>query len=334
MDSELTPSLTYWQAQVAGLRATLDELQPQLIEAEARLSDRLAAISAFEFQVRARLEPLTRRLDELQHEIDGLRRQLRQLQSWYELEDKPATFGNAQAGWNFDSGDGAAASGSYRYRQPAPEPPATTLAADELAALKQLYRQLARRFHPDLALDEADRAHRTQLMMAINTAYAMGDLRRLELLALEPDSISNLPDGDEALAAALEREIERCRARLAEIERELATLDNHDSARLMRRAERAAAEGRDLLEEMARDLRGRVSERRAERDILQNQLEEAESDDLDAGDLADLVYDLGLEQAGADDWLETDGDWRPRTRRGWDFERAAREEDDILDDAD
>ena len=214
---------------------------PQLIDAEAQLADRLAAISAFEFQVRARLESLNRRLNALQSEIDELRRALRGYRDHsLEWDDGLPRREKASESWRFE--ESAAGSGSYRYRGKS-ETPRPALEGERLASLKQLYRQLARRFHPDLALDEIDRAYRTDLMMAINAAYAVGDLAKLEQLAHEPDSISRAPQTPEELAAALERDIDRCRRRLAEIAQELSTLEGHDSARLMKRAERAAAGG-------------------------------------------------------------------------------------------
>lgn len=319
------------QERIAALQALLDELRPQLVEAEAQLAELMAAIGTFEYRVRARLESLTRRLDALQADIDDLRRRLRQYQAdWFEAEAPPANRERPDENLRFD--ENAASAGSYRYRaatdtpRPAPE-------GKRLAALKQLYRRLARRFHPDLALHETDRAYRTDLMMAINAAYAAGDLEALERLAEEPDSISSLPNSPEELAAALQREVDRCRRRLAEIAAEMATLEQHDSTRLMRRAERAAAAGRDLLAELAADLRRRISEKMVERDVLETQLEEVEREgvELSAADLADIVYNLGLEQANEGNLFGADGGWRPRKPRPWESNDGQDEEDGFDD---
>ncbi len=42
-------------------------------------------------------------------------------------------------------------------------------------SLKQLYRQIAKKIHPDLATDEAERVRRQDLMAAVNQAYEDGD---------------------------------------------------------------------------------------------------------------------------------------------------------------
>ncbi len=330
MTSELTQTDAHWRERVAELQTLLDALRPQLIDAEAQLADRLAAISAFEYKVRARLESLSHRLDAIQAEIDALRKELRRYQDGNLLWDEAAApVGQAEEAWRFEQS--AASAGSYRYRPPA-DAPRPAPEGKRLAALKQLYRRLARRFHPDLVLNEADRAYRTDMMMAINAAYAAGDLDALERLADEPDTVSYEPRSPEALAAALEREVDRCRRRLAEIAAEMATLEKHDSARLMKRVERAAAAGRDLLAELAADLRLRISEKMVERDVLETQLEEVENEGVEVSldDLADIVYNLGLEQAEEGNLFGADSGWRPRNPRPWES-NDGQDEDEIDD---
>lgn len=334
MTNELTQQGPDWRTIILELEARLDELRPQLIDAETELADALAAISAFEFNLRSRLQAKVRRLNELQAEIDSYRQQIRQRRLDNTYWDDDDNRSQDTADWEFASGEGAAASGRYRYHEPQPSsPPPTSLSADLLAELKALYRVLARRFHPDLAANESDRSYRTDLMMSINAAYATGDLDLLKRLSAEPDSITVAPQTAALQAEALRREIERCEIRLAEIASELRTLSQHESSVLMRRVERAAAAGRDMIAELAADLQQAIAEKLVERNVLQSQLEEMEADEFDAdSDLADLVFDLGLEQAGGDDLLSDYDTWR-----------AGRHEkqfggfvidDDILDDSD
>ena len=132
--------------------------------------------------------------------------------------------------------------------------------------------------------------------------------------------------------AALQREVDRCHRRLAEIATELATLEKHDSARLMKRAEKAAAAGRDLLADLAADLRLRVSEKMVERDVLETQLEEIDREGIEVSidDLADIVYNLGLEQADEGNLFGADGGWRPRDPRPWES-NDGQDEDEVDD---
>lgn len=338
-EQQVTVTPNPWREQIAAQQALLDDLRPQLIDAEANLAERLAIISAFEVLVRSRFGRLTQRLDKLQAEIDELRRQMRRRRFAWEDEDGFGPGDGAEGAWAFGR-EGAASAGNFRYREAATAAtPPPALPAEQQAVLRQLYRGLARRFHPDLATDDAERERRTALMMSINAAYAAGDLERLQQLALEPDHHAAADhESDEQLAESLAREVERCRLRLAEIARELAALERHESTQLLRRVERAAADGRDLLEELAADLRARVSEKMVERDVLQTQLDESDDDELGDDALADILYDLRLEEAGDADYMAQYSEWRQRKGRRWMDESADNwsEDDieDILDDHD
>ncbi len=297
----LTQTGVSWREKIAAVQAELDLLLPRLVEKEATLAERLAAISAFEFKLRARVSHLTRKLDDLDAEIAALRRQLR----WLEGEWPEEEMVDEAAAWA--AGESAAA-GDYRYRAPAQAKEAQQkLNQAEKTELKQLYRQLARRFHPDLAPNETDRAYRTELMMAINAAYAAADLAQLRQLAQEPDTISQVDysQQDEKLFTLLQQELARVRRRLAEIEQELAALAQHQSAKYMRQAERATAAGRDWFAEMEMQLRESVARRRMERDILVQALADMENEvgsaAVSGDEFAEIIWDVGLEYAFSDD---------------------------------
>jgi DnaJ-domain-containing protein 1 len=324
IDKSLAETDSNWREKIAELDVLLDEVRPQLIEAETELADRLAKISAFEFKVRTHLEPLTRRLEKIQAEIHEYRQQLQRLHEYYVTANgEKDVFG--QYDWMFNA-ESAAASGDYRYREAVAEPPATPLSEDDTTSLKQQYRQLARRFHPDLALDDADRDYRTSIMKAINAAYARGDLAQLKELAQEPDSADRLEyaRSDHQLAQAMYIELTRCHRRLKEIKEELTRLENHKSARLMRRTEKAAAEGRDLLVELSHELRNEIANKLIERDVLKEQIELFNHEEADYGGdaFADAVLDLSLEGIFDGDDSTMAARWPEHS--GWD--------DDILDD--
>lgn len=325
-ESQLTESGTNWREQIAYYQVLLEKAQTDLIEAEAQLADLMAAINQFEFKLRSKVSSLFAKLETLDKEIKELRRKL----SW-RWEDT-ADSENGRSAWsmrdvgNVVGGAGATASGEYRYMEEMTTPATET--ADS-ATLKQLYRQLARRFHPDLALDEADRTYRTHLMIAINAAYATGDLAKLQALALEPDTTDhpNYAQTDQQLAEALQQELARCHRRLEEIKRELEKLEKHESTRLMRRAEIAEAEEHDWLAEITAQLRNKIARKTAERDMLHDELEYTNGEDADYqdDDFADAVFDLSLEDIYDEDpttqaaeWLSQQGRWRERS--DWDEE--------------
>ncbi len=321
MDEQgLTNAGKGWREQIRELRALLADMKPLLVAAEMELSEKLAAISEFEFGVRSRLEPLTRRMDQLDKEINDLREQLRILQQ-DSFDTDEFDDGDLFQQWRSSTEAGAAAAGDYRYRQAPTTPPQSKLTADQSAELKRLYRQLARRFHPDFALDADDRAYRTLIMMELNAAYTAGDIDRLQELSLEPDPQPG-EFTDEDLVQALLKEWHRCRRRMEEIELELVRLEKHPSAELLRRTEKAANEGRDLLEELASELRERIASKMVRRDVLKDEIELFRRGEYTYGseDLAEMVYDLGLEQAFDEDPLSGVSEWREKNRERIDFD--------------
>ena len=321
-DKDLIQTETDWREQIEHHQTALDEVLNQLVEAEEQLAEWLAAIAAFEFKLRAQIGRLTQRLDKLDAEIKEYRRQLSRLNDDWEAAAEEIDFRSM--------GRDDTAAGEHNGFPEEPPAAPSSLNEDERKEIKQLFRQLARRFHPDMAVDAADREYRTQMMAAINAAYAAGDLEKLQQLALEPDAadLVEYAQTDQQLAEALAREIERCRRRLAEIRQELAHLEQHQSTRLLRRAQQAEAEGRDLLAEMARRLEEQITQKMVERDVLQSELENLDAQDatFHDKDFADLIWDVSLDQAYDDDLGSEYERWLRKQRHRYD------EDEDILDD--
>lgn len=120
--------------------------------------------------------------------------------------------------------------------------------------LKQIYRQLVRRFHPDLAADPQERARRNQLLAEINAAYAAGDIHALQALAAQPATAP----GNEPLEAIQLHQLrqihQQLTARLAALEREHHDLVNGDMMWIKLQVSLAKREGRDYLRELADQL--------------------------------------------------------------------------------
>lgn len=118
--------------------------------------------------------------------------------------------------------------------------------------LKRLYRDVARRIHPDLTSDRDDRSRRQQLMADANSAYEQGDESRLEkiLTAYEhsPEAFRGEGPGAELIRAI--RRVSQVRGRLAEIEAELQGLLRSDLYQLKTRVDEAEKTGHNVLQDM------------------------------------------------------------------------------------
>lgn len=122
--------------------------------------------------------------------------------------------------------------------------------------LKGLYRDLARRVHPDLSLDEEERKRRTPVMAEANLAYAAGSEQRLRALLEEWESSPDSVEGEGVAADLIRtiRKIHQAKRRLPEIGAVILELRGSDLYRLRSEVESAKAHGRDLVAEMAQQL--------------------------------------------------------------------------------
>lgn len=118
--------------------------------------------------------------------------------------------------------------------------------------IKRLYRDVAKRIHPDLTSDRADRAKRQQLMADANQAYECGDEARLaailDVYECSPEAVEGEGPGAELVRVI--RRISLARGRLSEIEAELQELCRSDLYQLKSRLDEAEQQGRDVLKEM------------------------------------------------------------------------------------
>lgn len=148
--------------------------------------------------------------------------------------------------------------------------------AIQIPDIKTLYRKLARRYHPDLARNPADRALSNRQMAEINQAYAAGDLTTLLKLAgtdipygvdlsQQNLNLDYLHDRSLTEAEQLERKIKAVRQRITR-------LSDLPLVRLSLEVKLARHQRRDLLNEMAAELRYKVARKTAERDYLQAQI--------------------------------------------------------------
>ena len=119
--------------------------------------------------------------------------------------------------------------------------------------LKQLYRELAKKVHPDLAPDDGARKKRHRLMQEVNQAYKDGNEAGMRVLLNEwlssPDSVSGEGTGAELIR--LIRQISTARIRFQTINQEM---DNHKKLvlyKLKLMIDEAKNQDRDLLAEMA-----------------------------------------------------------------------------------
>jgi hypothetical protein len=133
--------------------------------------------------------------------------------------------------------------------------------------LKQLYRDLAKKVHPDLAPDDQTRERRHRFMQEVNQAYSEGNEERLRFLLNEwessPDSVSGEGTGAELIRII--RQIARVRVRIEAIIQEMEHHKESELYILKLKIDEVQDEGRDLLSEMAAEVDGQIKDADARR---------------------------------------------------------------------
>lgn len=249
-------------ARTTGLAAH-DEI-PRLLHERAQLTQDIADLELELASVEAELDEFTRdyyaRVGRLLAEQDALQARLARR----EAARQPA---NPEARSTAEARERQAEQSADESRRfnAADAPRATALPRGD--AVKRLFRRIAQQIHPDRANDESDRAWRTQLMIEANHAYRLGDEHSLLQLAAKWEAGRESPPGAAANpspATTPRLQVERLRTRLATIEAELHRLFGSRLYELFVATRHARRQGRDLLDEMARQLDASIRDLRQE----------------------------------------------------------------------
>jgi predicted nucleic acid-binding Zn-ribbon protein len=258
------------EEQLAHLRQQIEAAETKLVNREAELVDLRVELSAFRLEYDTQVGRKVAELEELEADIKRCRQRISQYRQWGPSGPPPTRTGAAyvpveeqyERTWR-------------QPEEPPSPPPAEPVDAATEAQIKKLYRQLCRRFHPDLTQDAAERAWRTEMMTAINAAYAARSLVELQALAKKPDrSPSDETGTNEQRLAALRDKLRQIQRRLREVEREIRELMDGSTMQMSLNVKFARRQGRDLLAAMAADVENDLDRKRVELDFLVAQLKQ------------------------------------------------------------
>ena len=222
------------------LRAELEQARQELAAAEADLAEEQAAVNAFRMHARLMLDDLADAIAALMSEKQSLLTRL-------ELGRQAADDGENPLGPDVE--EQAVAGEIDDLLMPTSTP-------RDKAAEKRLYRELARRFHPDLAEGAAELAYRTSVMTAVNAAYTAGDIGALYDLAgeLEPGDLRELAAIETRELRQIRERLLHCRRRRRKVARQLQVLREESTARLWRKARELDERNEDWWSAVRRDL--------------------------------------------------------------------------------
>jgi hypothetical protein len=244
--------------QIARVKADIAQYEDRILQLEADTNELQNEIDEFHQQYDKIVRPVARRLEIMRDAIEELRKE-RHLRShmryarpmesmWTPPQDYVPIETQYYKVW-------IEPKQNPEYFESPPPPRKTvadaTFTVDPKLTLKRLYRALARRYHPDLASDEQDRAYRNRVMVLINAAYTEEDLDALQALADK----EGRPSSETPLAVLNLRRLQAERDELAyRVSRLQGIYDDLLHCEMMRLkidVKLAQSQGRDLLSEMA-----------------------------------------------------------------------------------
>jgi hypothetical protein len=236
---------------------------------------------------RTQLADVRTRLAEREETLAELRTQLKHFESRYfrqvgvlyaELDEMEARIAELEAGlYGSDVARARAEEARARAQETQDAAMGVTEELPEFdppPSLKTLFREVAKRIHPDFARDDAEGAYFTLLMARANQAYGRGDTETLQRLLDDHRELHTSVAGEGASA-----ELVRIGRQIAHAQRDIAVLDvEQDSllgseiAQLLFDAEAASREHRDLLTELATHVRAQIADAQRRFDLLDRQI--------------------------------------------------------------
>jgi hypothetical protein len=225
---------------------------------EAELSRRRAELAALRQQLTAQEQALAG-LRATLHSFEG--RYIRQVGVLYlQLDEWYTRIAELDSALPLPEGIATPEPDAEPYNPPNPARPGPE-APDDLRPhldLKALFREVAKRIHPDFATDDHDERHRTHLMAQANAAYLRDDAAGLRRLLNGHDPAEHSPADTAAELARTLDLIRQSGQDLVLIAAEIEALTRSEMADLQQRTLAAATEGRDLLAELAARVKGSI----------------------------------------------------------------------------
>jgi hypothetical protein len=238
------------------LQFDVQERQERIAQLEFEILDTNAELGRFEHEFEARVGVLERQAQDLEADLEQARFKAARRAQWGDRADSPDMHVDVLEQYRR----------AWTPKEKPPEPPPEESITEEVKAeLKTLFRALAKRFHPDLVTDIKAKGWRQKIMAQVNEAYANQDVQALKALAAKEDRPEvPVQKSREQILADLRAEVRRLDGVIRTLERNLHELINSYTVKLMLDVTIAARQGRDLLEEMAKDLRNKISHLEAE----------------------------------------------------------------------
>ncbi|OGO24634.1 MAG: hypothetical protein A2Z28_01230 [Chloroflexi bacterium RBG_16_51_9] len=266
--SEIVPAtsnaqkeILIWEARIAEKEDEVSELSIQIQNIKNTLKVFLGEYNSRVSSLYVKLDEINLRIKEYQLRIDLAKGRKISQDSLKNIEKEVSeTFTEERRHMGDLEDEASEFSEEYReyLEQEKEGPPLDTEAQEKL---KQLYRKLARKFHPDLAKNDKQRTEFHKIMSAINEAYKNGDLETLEKYMRQAEREEKIAkETTEEKLARLKQDYEIILGIIAKLSVELAASETSETYKLREKVNQAKKEGGDSLLELATSIQKEIDE--------------------------------------------------------------------------
>jgi hypothetical protein len=236
--------------QLANLRLKILEQEKELTTLEKECSELEADMVDFEKRYNHIIKPIANQIEAVKAALDTLR----DLQLMQQMGEKL----KVENLWRTENKTQTVNEEPLPYADDL-FPSAKKVKGSRHSHIKKLYRQLARRYHPDLAKDDEERERRTKIMSLINTAYQEEDIDSLEALdEATPQQQNEALDSKTPLAVMILRRLQQqfhdLAVRIRDLKERRYNLRYGPMMELKLEDALAKARGEDLLTAIAEDM--------------------------------------------------------------------------------
>jgi len=271
-DSKLVPSASDVQKEIDILKSRIADKENEASELLVQVQDINIALNVFLGEYDSKVGLLYVKLDRIKLKVKEYRLRIDNFNkgpgtSQHDLDkiedEVKQTFTDERQSINDLEDEATEAADEYReYLEQ--EESDSNLNTKDKEGLKKMFRKLALKFHPDKAKDDKRRKEYHGIMSVINEAYRNKDLSTLKKYMSRAEREEKIAkETPEETLARLKADYDTILGIIAKRNSELEELEKDETYKLKEKVEEAKKEDRDLLQELAGNIKEEITENQA-----------------------------------------------------------------------
>lgn len=251
--NKTTSLISPLQAELESLRAKLARRREYMDLLDIELTNTRGALEEFTSLYNQRIGPLEAHYQQLQRQLDVLTAdQAPPGNDWRGVRRNPGS----RAGWRRPAEEA---------QQPEEDVPFKKRAApssqdvNHERRVRELFRRLAKRYHPDVATDEEQKKWHEEIMAEVNQAYSAKNLQALEALDKRMGLEREMGVTPAVELARLTVELRQLETLIFDMEQTIRDLDLSPAMQLRSELRIDHEDGRDSLSALEREVRERIA---------------------------------------------------------------------------